>query len=163
MEGDVVPLQYKCAQPNNNPAGMNQSPPLSWGPGPEGTLSYAVAMRHIAVPYHWVIWDIPAVAGMGVSLPEDIDHDFEPADVQGAKQSYLNGLDEFTGFGYLGPCPQATNSEQEYEFSLYALDVATLPGLTGMVTPDQALAAVEDNMVEGSEPMLLTGKQTRVP
>jgi phosphatidylethanolamine-binding protein (PEBP) family uncharacterized protein len=100
---------------------------------------------------------------MGVSLPADIDHDFEPADVPGAKQSYVTNLDEFTGFGYLGPCPQATNSEQSYEFALYALDVATLPGLTGMVSPDQALAAVEDNMVEGSEAMLLTGKQTRVP
>jgi Raf kinase inhibitor-like YbhB/YbcL family protein len=160
MDDEVVPLQYKCAQPNNNPPGMNQSPPLSWGPGPEGTMSYAIAMRHLDVPYHWVIWDIPANV---TSLPEDIDHEFEPADVPGAKQTYVNGLDDFTGFGYLGPCPQATNSEQSYEFSLYALDVATIPGLTGMVSPDQALAAVEDNMVDGSEAMLLIGRQTRVP
>lgn len=163
MDGEVVPLQNKCAQPNNKPAGMNQSPPLSWGPGPAGTLSYAVSLRHLPSPYHWVIWDIPAVDGMGVSLPEDIDHDFEPTDVPGAKQSYVTALDDFTGYGYLGPCPQATNSEQSYEFAVYALDVATLPGLTGMVSPDQALAAVQANMVDGSEAMLLTGKQTRVP
>jgi phosphatidylethanolamine-binding protein (PEBP) family uncharacterized protein len=124
-------------------------------------MSYAVTLRHLDSPFHWVIWDIPAVEGMGVTLPADIDHVGEPTDVPGAKQSAVTALDGFTGSGYLGPCPQAAGAEQSYEFALYALDVATMPGITTTSSPSEAAAAVAQHMVAGSEAKLLIGKQTR--
>jgi Raf kinase inhibitor-like YbhB/YbcL family protein len=158
QEGEEVPLMYKCE--DNNPAGDNISPPLSWGPGPAGTMSYAVVLHHVPTPEHWVIWDIPANV---TSLPENIDHVAEPTMPAGSKQSHLNGLDGFTGYGYLGPCPQATNSEQSYVFTLYALDVATVPNITPDSDPTQAANEVKNHLVAGSEGVTLSGTQIRLP
>lgn len=156
-EGEQIPLKYKCAEVN--PVGENQSPPLSWGPGPAGTQSYAIVMRHVPTPEHWVIWDIPSTV---TTLPENIEHAAQPAVPAGSKQSFAN-LDGFTGSGYLGPCPQAVNSVQSYEFTLYALDVATLPGLTATSTPTQAATVVKAHLVGGSQGVSLTGTQIRTP
>lgn len=156
-EGEEVPLKYKCA--NVPPAGQNMSPPLSWGPGPAGTKSYAIVLNHVPTPEHWVIWDIPANV---TSLPENIEHAAQPAMPAGTKQSLVN-LDGFQGSGYLGPCPQAPNSRQSYTFTLYALDVDTVPGLSGTSTPAQAAAAVKMHLVAGSKGVTLTGTQIQTP
>jgi phosphatidylethanolamine-binding protein (PEBP) family uncharacterized protein len=84
-----------------------------------------------------------------------------PAVPAGSKQSYVNGLDGFTGSGYLGPCPQAVNSRQNYKFTLYALDVETLPGLGDQSSPGQAADVVKQHVVDGSEGKSLTGTQIR--
>lgn len=154
-EGDEIPLKYKCDKVN--PMGMNQSPPLSWGPGPAGTKSYAIVLIHVTSPEHWVIWDIPANV---LSLPENIEHAASPAQPAGSKQSLVN-LDGFQGSGYLGPCPQAVGSQQDYKFTLYALDVETLPGLSATSTPAQAATVVKQHIVAGSQGVSLTGHQIR--
>jgi Raf kinase inhibitor-like YbhB/YbcL family protein len=156
-EGEQIPLPYKCAEVN--PKGQNISPPLSWGPGPVGTKSYAVVLMHLPSPEHWVIWDIPASV---TSLPENIEHQAQPAVPTGSKQSLAN-LDGFTGSGYLGPCPQAPNSVQSYKFTLYALDVDTVPGLTATSSPAQAATAVKAHLVAGSQGVSLTGTQIQIP
>jgi Raf kinase inhibitor-like YbhB/YbcL family protein len=156
-EGEQIPLLYKCA--NVSPKGMNESPPLSWGPGPGGTKSYAVVLMHLPSPEHWVIWDIPASVS---ALPENIEHQAEPAAPAGSKQSLAN-LDGFMGSGYLGPCPQAPNSVESYRFTLYALDVETLPGLTATSSPSAAAAVVKAHLVAGSQGMSLTGTQIQTP
>ena len=157
VEGAEIPLKYKCA--NVPPAGQNMSPPLSWGPGPAGTKSYAVVLNHVTTPEHWVIWDIPPSV---TSLPEDIEHKAQPAAPAGSKQSLVN-LDGFQGSGYLGPCPQAPNSRQSYKFTLYALDIATLPGLTATSTPAEAATVVKAHLVTGSQGVSLTGTQIQTP
>ena len=156
-EGDEVPLMYKCAEVP--PAGQNISPPLSWGPGPAGTKSYAIVMMHLPTPEHWVIWDIPANV---TSLAANIEHQAAPPVPAGSKQS-LADLDGFKGSGYLGPCPQAVNSRQSYKFTLYALDVETLPGLSATSSPTQAATAVKAHLVAGSQGVSLTGTQIRTP
>jgi Raf kinase inhibitor-like YbhB/YbcL family protein len=156
-EGEQIPLPYKCAEVN--PPGQNISPPLSWGPGPLGTKSYAVVLMHLPSPEHWVIWDIP---GSVTALPENIEHQAQPALPTGSKQSLAN-LDGFTGSGYLGPCPQAPNSVQSYKFTLYALDVDTVPGLTATSSPAQAATAVKAHLVAGSQGVSLTGTQIQSP
>lgn len=156
-EGEQVPLKYKCAEVN--PKGENISPPLSWGPGPAGTKSYAIVMMHVPNPEHWVIWDIPANV---TSLPENVEHAAMPAVPAGSKQSLVD-LDGFQGSGYLGPCPQAVNSVQSYRFTLYALDVETVPGLSATSNPTQAATAVKAHLVAGSQGMSLTGTQIRMP
>jgi Raf kinase inhibitor-like YbhB/YbcL family protein len=154
-EGEEIPLKYKCT--NVNPMGQHQSPPLSWGPGPAGTKSYAIVLMHLPNPEHWVIWDIPAAI---TSLPENVEHKAQPAAPAGSKQSLAN-LDGFQGSGYLGPCPQALNSPQSYKFTLYALDVDTVPGLTATSTPTEAATAVKAHLVAGSQGQSLTGTQVR--
>jgi Raf kinase inhibitor-like YbhB/YbcL family protein len=105
---------------------MNQSPPLSWTPGPAGTKSYAVTLNHLAngalEAAHWALWDIPATT---TSIPADIMHVAMPPVPAGSKQVAIN-LDGFNGIGYLGPCPQNPNSLQNYRFTVYALGVDTL-------------------------------------
>ena len=156
-EGEQIPLKNKC--PNVNPKGQNMSPPLSWGPGPVGTKSYAVVLMHVPSPEHWVLWDIPASV---TSLPENIEHAAQPAVPAGGKQSLAN-LDGFNGSGYLGPCPQAPNATQSYTFTLYALDVETLPGLTATSSPTAAATAVKAHLVTGSHGASLTGTQIQTP
>ena len=155
-EGEQVPLKYKCAEVN--PKGENISPPLNWGPGPAGTKSYAIVLEHLPTPEHWVIWDIPLAV---TSLAENIEHAASPAMPAGAKQS-LADLDGFKGSGYLGPCPQAFNSVQQYKFTLYALDVETVPGLSATSSPGQAATAVKQHIVAGSQGKTLTGTQIRM-
>jgi len=154
-EGEEVPLMYKCAEVN--PKGQNISPPLSWGPGPAGTKSYAIVMAHSPTPEHWVIWDIPASV---TALAENVEHAAQPAVPAGSKQS-LADLDGFKGSGYLGPCPQAVNSRQNYVFTLYALDVEAVPGLSATSSPTQAATAVKAHLVAGSKGVTLTGTQIR--
>jgi Raf kinase inhibitor-like YbhB/YbcL family protein len=156
-EGEEIPLMYKCAEVT--PTGQNISPPLSWGPGPAGTKSYALVMMHLPTPEHWVLWDIP----VGVtSLAANVEHQAMPAVPAGSRQS-LADLDGFKGSGYLGPCPQAVNSRQSYQFTLYALDVETVPGLSATSSPTQAATAVKAHLVAGSQGVSLTGTQIRTP
>ena len=156
-EGEEIPLEYKCM--NVNPKGQNVSPPLSWGPGPAGTKSYAIVLMHVPSPEHWVLWDIPATV---TSLPKNIEHVAQPALPAGSKQSLAN-LDGFSGSGYLGPCPQAANSRQSYKFTVYALDVEQVPGLSATSTPTAAATAVKAHLVAGSQGVSLTGTQIQTP
>jgi Raf kinase inhibitor-like YbhB/YbcL family protein len=114
-EGMVIPAKYACA-------GADGSPDLSWTAGPAGTLSYAVVLTDKSNNLlHWVIWDIP---GATTSLPAGVEKKANPAVPAGSKQA--KSFDNQT-FGYRGPCPQNTHT---YEFAVFALDVATLPGVT---------------------------------
>jgi Raf kinase inhibitor-like YbhB/YbcL family protein len=117
MEGQAIPVVHACD-------GANTSPQLEWGTF-DGALSYSLVFTDLSNNLiHWVIYDIPASA---TGLPADVDKVFEPPDVAGAKQtvSFAGGVR-----GYLGPCPP---NEHTYEYKVYALDVATLPG-TSMAT-----------------------------
>jgi phosphatidylethanolamine-binding protein (PEBP) family uncharacterized protein len=122
--GMEIPLEFKCT--NVPPAGMNHSPPLSWTPGPAGTMSYAITLNHNPTgdnSAHWALWDIPATT---TSIAANVEHVAMPAMPAGSKQAGQM-LDGFTGVGYQGPCPQAVNSRQTYRFTVWALRVATLP------------------------------------
>jgi Raf kinase inhibitor-like YbhB/YbcL family protein len=152
-----VPLMYKCAQVP--PVGMNVSPPLSWTPGPPGTKSYAVTLNHVASgSAHWALWDIPLKT---TSLSPNVEHVASPPDPAGAKQATQN-LDGFTGVGYLGPCPQAVNARQMYRFTVWAIGVATLSGVTSASTTAAAQTAIKSAaLANGSA--TLTGTQIQAP
>jgi Raf kinase inhibitor-like YbhB/YbcL family protein len=131
MEGQKIPTVHECS-----PAGQNQSMPLAWTPGPQGTQSYAIVMRDLDFQMgfiHWVIWDIPANV---MSLPQDVQHAYQPSIPAGAKQAPFNG--QVTG--YYGPC--SPNSVNTYELTLYAIPTATIAGLTQMTSKAQAATAI---------------------
>jgi Raf kinase inhibitor-like YbhB/YbcL family protein len=114
--GAMFPAVHTCTGPGNT------SPQLTWTGGPTSTQSYAVIFTDKTNNLiHWIIYDIPASA---TGLPANVQKAYQPANVTGAKQtdSYQAGMR-----GYLGPCPP---SQHTYEFAVYALDVATLPGVT---------------------------------
>lgn len=111
-EGGVIPVAHSCR-------GANTSPALAWTGG-AGAASFAVVLTDRSNDLvHSIIWDVPSTRA---DLPADVDKVAEPPDVPGAKQPLA--YDARTR-GYLGPCPGSTHT---YEFKLYALDVATLPG-----------------------------------
>jgi hypothetical protein len=121
-EGAMIPTVHTCD-------GANTSPALAWS-SVAGAASYAVVFTDKSnMLIHWVIYDIAATA---TGLPDDVDKDFQPADVAGARQTR-----SFAGNvrGYLGPCPPVLHT---YEFAVYALDVATLPGVDMNTTRNEA-------------------------
>ena len=104
----------------NTCAGVNTSPPLTWSAGPSGTMSYAVVLSDLNnVSAHWVIWDIPPDTRQ---LTESLPTGATLTTPAGAKQAAGSGM------GYLGPCP--SGALHTYVFTLYAMDVAMLPGVT---------------------------------
>ncbi len=127
MTGVLLADQYTCR-------GVNISPPLAWTAGPAATKSYAVVFTDLSNGLvHSVIWDIP---GATRALPEHVENAATPAVPAGAKQA--RGYDEST-FGYLGPCPGEVHT---YRFELFALDVATMPGLTPQSSRDEVVPAL---------------------
>ena len=66
--------------------------------------------------------EIVAEAAMGLTVDASLDFLAIPP---GSKQ--VKSYDNAT-FGYLGPCPGG--NVHSYEFDLYAVDAATLPGVT---------------------------------
>ena len=141
-EGMTIPAAHTCA-------GTNVSPPLSWTPGPAGTLSYAVVLTDKTNNLvHSGIYDIPANV---TSLPMNVEKVANPSVPAGSKQvqnySSVNG--------YAGPCPGAT--AHTYEFMLYAVDIATLPGI---MTTQKGAALVTALQAHDITTTKLTGNAT---
>jgi Raf kinase inhibitor-like YbhB/YbcL family protein len=94
-------------------------------------MSYAVALVDKTNTFvHWTLWDVPATT---TSLPAMLPTtQVLTAPIMGKQ------VNRFTGDGYYGPCPGATM--HTYAFEVYALDVATLPGLSATSTTDDVRA-----------------------
>lgn len=125
-EGGSIPDANSCN-------GANESPPLAWTAGPATTKSYAVVLKDTTDGLiHAVLYDIPANVK---ALPPNLQTGYALTMPVGA-----HWTTNYKGaYRYVGPCPQ---TEHVYEFALYALDVATLPGATMTTTRTQALAII---------------------
>lgn len=129
--GGTIPPEHRCSG--------TPSPPLRWSGSPSGTQSYAVIMRDLNFMngfLHWIIYDIPASS---TELPEGVPVGYEPGAPApaGAKQASLLGQ------GYFGPCsPSTTNT---YEFTLHALGVPSLEGLTSSSDGAEVVARIEEH------------------
>jgi Raf kinase inhibitor-like YbhB/YbcL family protein len=126
-EGDALPPVHRCA---NAP-----SPVLEWSNAPPGTQSFAVVLRDLDYMngfLHWVIYDIPASL---TGLPEAVPAGYQPATPAGARQAVTLGQ------GYFGPCSLV--SVNTYEFTVYALDVATLPDVGETSPGTDAVPVIE--------------------
>ncbi|MEA2753710.1 MAG: hypothetical protein QOI41_7853 [Myxococcales bacterium] len=142
-EGASFPAENTCS-------GANTSPPLAWTAGPAGTKSYAFVLNDTTISFlHFIVYDIPANV---TSLPAALEAAYAPATPAGAHETK-----SYKGtFGYQGPCPPT--GEHVYEFVLYALDVATLPGVTQNVSLVDAQTAIKAHMLGTAK---LTGKYTK--
>jgi len=135
-DGQAIPATSRCESP---------SPPLSWGPGPSGTLSYAITLRDVTPGFsmgvtHWLIYDIPAGR---FELPMAVPSGAAPASLAPIKQ----GPNYQSARVYQGPC----GGNNTYELTLYAIDVETLPQLTATSTSAQVIAAIEAHDLASSK------------
>jgi Raf kinase inhibitor-like YbhB/YbcL family protein len=113
MEGGNFPTANTCT-------GGSISPDFAWTAGPAATMSFAIVLTDKSnMLRHWVLWDIPAAT---MSLPANLAKTSTLTMPAGAKQVSIQNP------GYAGPCPPT--GTHTYEFALYAVDVATLPGVT---------------------------------
>ncbi len=121
--------------------GKNISLPLVWEHAPEGTKSYAVSivdLHPIAGKWvHWLIINIPPTSD---SLPEGMSGTIKiPA---GAREL----LNSYGKPGYGGPQPPKGSGPHNYEISIYALNVPSLP-LEGHSSLTQFLKALEGKVL----------------
>jgi hypothetical protein len=104
--GASIPARYTCD-------GLDVSPPLAWGAGPPGTVSYALVMDDPDAPagtwVHWVAWNLART-----ELAEDLAREARLPD------GTCQGKNSWGRVGYGGPCPPA--GEHRYFFRVYALD-----------------------------------------
>lgn len=130
--------------------GADTSPLLAWTGAPASTQSYAVVLLDNSISLvHWVIYDVPATA---TGIPANVDKTYAPGNVIGAHQTPSF---QATTIGYLGPCPPTLHT---YQFTVYALDVATLPGASMMTPSGDALASIDEHRLATG---MLTGTYQR--
>lgn len=147
-DGAFIPAAHSCG-------GAGTSIPIAWSGAPEGTQSYAVVMRdlsYVGPPgnYHWVIWDIPATT---TSLPAGIEKSASPSSPAGAKQTQWSFG---TQFGYGNMCPPSGETH-DYQLSVYAFAVGTLPPAGNPTSPDAVDAIIQaQKRAQGS----IVGKYT---
>lgn len=128
--------------PANTCDGANTSPALTWSGDAMGALSYAVVLTDTTnMLVHWVIYDIPASA---TGLPAAVQKTYSPTNVPGAHQTTSFNM---TTRGYLGPCPPPNDGAHVYEFAVYGLDVAMLPGTSMMTTRQQAVPLIMQHQI----------------
>jgi Raf kinase inhibitor-like YbhB/YbcL family protein len=141
--GAAIPTKYTCAQ--DHASGNDISPPLAWsGEAGAGVQSYAITLIDTTnANKHYVIWDIPASR---TSLPEGLGLGFNVPNQSPAKQHSL-GTGTKT-YQFFGPCPGGSN--HTYQFKLYALNVATLPGVDANSTVAQVETAILANDISSA-------------
>lgn len=115
--------------------GEGVSPPLVWGPVPQGTALLALLVEDADAPapqplVHAVVWGIAPDAGR---LAEGAIR----ADGVGSELGDV-GRNSFLGEGWLPPDPPTGHGEHRYAFQLFALDAAVgdpgeSPGRTALV------------------------------
>jgi Raf kinase inhibitor-like YbhB/YbcL family protein len=129
---------------------QNQSPPLSWSGAPAATRSFAITfVDDDVVATKWAIWDVPPTA---TSIPGNISQTSMPPEVPGASQ-----LGSLGHTGYYGPgVPPPPHT---YEFVLWALDVATLPGTSGLTPAQIRQNVLPQHQLATSAPLVAIGQQ----
>lgn len=124
--GDI-PSRFTCQ-------GEDVSPQLSWTDAPAGTKSFALSCRDPDAPggnfTHWLACDIPSnVTGLE----------------QGEKVPGKELMTDFGKRGYGGPCPPS--GKHRYVFTLYALDVEKLEG----VTEQDFMEKIQEHAIESAQ------------
>jgi Raf kinase inhibitor-like YbhB/YbcL family protein len=138
MEGAEIPEEYTCVSTDGSIA-SRPSPPLAWGPGPAGTMGYAIVLKDTQNNFtHWAIWDIPASE---LELPRDVSQaSHTPPDPAGSKQ--VGGNNE--SMGYIRPCPPS--GSHPYVFTLYAQKALPLAG----VNTNQNAGQIQTELEKGA-------------
>jgi Raf kinase inhibitor-like YbhB/YbcL family protein len=102
------------------------SPPLVWGPVPDGTRSLALLVEDPDAPsprplVHAIVWNLPADE-------RGLREGAIVADGKGGPDGRDVGRNSFFGEGWLPPDPPTGHGAHDYVFQLFALGETTDPG-----------------------------------
>jgi Raf kinase inhibitor-like YbhB/YbcL family protein len=120
--------------------GGNISPALQWSGAPDGTKSFVVTLYdpddhdNPSGWWHWVVYNIPGTVS---GLPDRAGSDHKAQLPAGA----LHGRTDTGTMEYTGPCPDKGDAPHRYTFTVYALDVSSLPvdgGASGAMVVETA-------------------------
>ena len=105
-------------------SGNNISPQLSWVNAPKETKSFAVTMYDPDAPtgsgwWHWLIFDLAASTFLLNERAGDISK-------MEAPKNAIQSLNDYSNYGYGGPCPPKGDGLHRYVFTVYALGVESL-------------------------------------
>jgi Raf kinase inhibitor-like YbhB/YbcL family protein len=104
--------------------GGNMVPALSWSGAPAGTKSFAITMYDPDAPtgsgfWHWVVFNIPVKVTSFAKEPG------------GPKTKVPKGAiqvrNDYSFWGYGGPCPPMGGGAHHYALTVYAVDVDHIP------------------------------------
>jgi phosphatidylethanolamine-binding protein (PEBP) family uncharacterized protein len=138
MAGDELTFPESANPPTN------ESPEFTWTGVPAEALSLALVFRDLGNDaVKWILWDIPPSA---MRVPPNITKVAQPPDVPGSSQ--LGSLDNQ---GYAGPGSGA----RQYDFVLWALDVAKLPDTNGRTTAEIRMEILPMHEIATTEPVLV--------
>jgi Raf kinase inhibitor-like YbhB/YbcL family protein len=136
-DGMMIDMKYRCEAP---------SPDLKWSGAPAGTKSFAIVFKDVSTStgtagyMHWVMYDIPSSV---TEVPEGVMVGYMPSAPAGAKQA----PNYMPINGYSGPCYPIPGTVGQYELTLYALDVDTLPGLMMSSSAEDVESAAGDHAI----------------
>jgi Raf kinase inhibitor-like YbhB/YbcL family protein len=104
--------------------GSNISPQLYWVSPPAGTKSFALTLFDPDAPtgsgwWHWLIFNIPHTCNELVS-------DAGNPESNKAPEGCIQSINDYSAFGYGGPCPPPGHGIHQYIFTLHALDIEKL-------------------------------------
>ena len=139
--GAEIPRKYTCD-------GEDVSPPLEWTGAPDDTAALALIVDDPDARgwIHWVIFDIDG-APSG-ELAEGLST---------SPEAPAQGQNDFGRIGWGGPCPPS--GTHRYRFTLYALDIGSLP-LHGTFGGADALKAIAGHVLAEAA---VTGRYTLNP
>jgi Raf kinase inhibitor-like YbhB/YbcL family protein len=108
--------------------GSDISPDLSWSGAPPSTQSFVVTAFDPDAPtgvgfWHWTLVNVPAsvtslAAGASKNPPS----------------GSIQGHTDYGSAGYGGPCPPEGDPAHRYQFTVYALDIPSVPGIAANST-----------------------------
>jgi Raf kinase inhibitor-like YbhB/YbcL family protein len=120
LSGKYIPT--KCAH-RGVKSGQNVSPALEWSDVPPGTQSFVITIidRH-PIANDWVHWNV-------INIPGSVREIVEKATGlnRGLPEGSMELRNSFGENGYGGPQPPRGSGPHEYEMSVYALDIPSLP------------------------------------
>jgi Raf kinase inhibitor-like YbhB/YbcL family protein len=122
--------------------GGNRSPPLAWLGAPAGTKSFVITLfdrDERSTPsgwWHWVLYDLPADTTQLATGAGDEGGKWLPSPA-------LQGRSDLGTEAYHGACPAKGDPSHRYVFTIYALNIATLP-----VSPGASGAMVTSTLHE---------------
>jgi Raf kinase inhibitor-like YbhB/YbcL family protein len=127
--------------------GGNVSPQLSWTGSPPNTKSFVVTLFDPDAPtstgfWHWVVFNIPASVR---ALPAGAGSKTSPV----AKS--LSGYTDFGFSHYGGPCPPGGDPAHHYMFTVFALDVPALEGVSAKSTAASIMFTIRGHVLTAGE------------
>ena len=132
--------------------GANISPAVRWSGAPDGTKSFAITVYDPDAPtgsgwWHWLAFNIPTNTN---EIPGG-------ASMKDMPRGTVESITDYGAPGYGGACPPQGHGDHRYIFTVFALDVDTLP-LDGGAMPAMVGYYLNQHKISSATATLLYGR-----